>query len=125
MKIKILEHRENGFVEQLRQLLTNSTFMISNIPLFKVNYYLGEDEDSGTRGLFFNIEGKNIGDIFSTYKNMEPFEVPYDIEEQFIVETMNTLLLSGCNWFNLERIKKLSQVGAIKTTVSDRVICLN
>jgi hypothetical protein len=121
MKIKIIEHREHEFVQQLRNMLGHASAM------FEVNYFLGEDEDTETKSLYLDVIGKKQGSIFSTYAPLKPGEFPSDIEDGFINQTMNNILLAGLTWFNHDRIRKISEVANVgkRRGVSGHQIYLN
>ena len=95
---------ENEFVEQLRKLLTG--FFPDTMPVgFDLKYFIGED-DKGIRGLYFEINSKNVGNIFFKFKPMKAWETPADHEERFISEIVNDLMLAGITFVNFEKLKE-------------------
>ena len=96
--MKKIEARDNEFIMHFKGVLKDSFPK----PLdFKVDYYLGED-DKGTRGLYFYLESKQFGPIFSRFQGMKPSEVVYDIEEEFMNKVINDLVLAGVAMLNIK-----------------------
>jgi len=110
MKTKVIEHREHEIVEQIKNLLHKTPVV------FNVDYFLGEDVDSGVRSLHFNVSRQDIGSTFSVYRTLQTYEFPSDVEDHFMGETMNNLILAGLTWFSLEKMRKASEVN-----IQDRV----
>lgn len=121
MKTKVLEHREHEVVKQIKSLLRNAPIV------FNVDYFLGEDVDSGAKLLQFIVSRNDIGTMFSVYKPLETYQFPSDIEDQFMSETMNNLMLAGLTWFSMEKVRKNAEVdiqGKLRITPG-QVIYLN
>ena len=104
MKMKKIESIENEFVGQLQKLL--SGFFPKEMPVgFDLKYFIGED-DKGVRGLYFEVNSKNVGNIFFKFQPLEPWETPADHEDKFIGNIVNDLMLAGITFVNFEKLRE-------------------
>ena len=103
MEVKVLEHRENEFVEHLRKML-GETF--HTIPItFDINYFIGEDTSNGDKVLCFVLTSSKAGVIYEKLVSMKVFETPMDVEEDFVNQIVADLILAGVTFVNLEKIR--------------------
>ena len=101
--MKRIETRENEFVVQFKELLKNSFPLVLN---FKVDYYLGED-NNGKRGLYFTLTSK-FGRIYTKIQPMKDSQVVYDIEEEFMDKVINDLMLTGVTFMNVKEFESIN-----------------
>jgi hypothetical protein len=127
MKIRKLESRSNEFVEQFRQLLSNAF----PPPLaFKTKYFLGEDKDSGKKGLYFELMFIGTGMLYSIFMQMKPHETVGDIEEQFVEKINADLTIAGIAYLNNEAVRNRhitdqTRSPNFKSVVPSRIMYLN
>ena len=93
--MKRIETRDNEFLMQFRNTIRDSFPPALD---FKVDYYLGED--NGVRGLYFIITSR-FGRLFTKIKNLKNGQVVYDIEEEFMNEVINDLIMNGVTFMNM------------------------
>ena len=103
--MKRIETRENEFVVQFKELLKNSFPLVLN---FKVDYYLGED-NNGKRGLYFTLTSK-FGRIYTKIQPMKDSQVVYDIEEEFMDKVINDLMLTGVTFMNVKEFESINSL---------------
>jgi hypothetical protein len=117
--IKKIESIENGFVEQLKQLLPD--VFSGPVPLdLDTDYFLGED-DKGTRCLYFDLRNKKFGQLYNKILALESYQVPGDVEEMFMNEIVKELTLAGVAFIVIE---KINQSKAMTPTIIDKRIVL-
>jgi len=102
MKVRVLEVRENEFVEHLKRML-NDTYRVAPVT-FDVNYFIGEDV-KGKKGLCFILSSSKAGSIYEKFTPLQMFETPLDIEDGFVSQIINDLVLAGVTFVNLERMR--------------------
>lgn len=122
MNIKELEIIDNEFVEQLQGLL-NSSF--SGLPIgFQVKYMIGENELK-ERGLYFEIESKITNVVYSKFMKMKPYQTPADLEDKFMNEVLNDLVLAGITFLYTEKLKHFSLNNANEDAMKIRKLFVN
>ena len=100
MGIKRIETVNNEFIEQVKTLLSNS---FPDFFGFDVEYFIGEDH--GTKGLYIEIKSKMFGTVYRKKKNLKDRAFLMDIEENFINEVINDLVIFGIVFLNGESVK--------------------
>lgn len=109
-EIKELEIRDHEFVGQLQRLLDIS---FSDLRIgFKIKYFIGVNPKD-MKLLCLSIDTRYLGNIYFKCKEMKPYEIPSDVEEDFINEVVNDLLTGGCTFLYVEK-GKLMQVAKNK-----------
>jgi hypothetical protein len=93
--MKRIETRDNEFIEQFRKSLQSSFPPVLN---FAGDYYLGEEK--GVKGLYFTLTSR-FGVLYSNIANLERGQVIADIEDDFINEIIDNLIMNGVTFFNL------------------------
>ncbi len=101
MGIKRIETVDNEFIQQVRTLLMNA---FPDFLGFEIEYYIGED--NGTKGLYIEIKSKMFGIIYRKKKNLKDRAFLTDIEEDFINEIINDLVIFGVMFLNGETAKQ-------------------
>jgi hypothetical protein len=128
MGIKRIERIDNEFIGQVRTLLMNA---FPDFLGFEVEYFIGED--NGTKGLYIEIKSKVFGTVYKRKKNLKDRAFLMDIEENFISEVINDLVVFGITFLNgdaVRRKKEMEMQEAInnkkfKRVVPSRIIHLN
>lgn len=100
MKVKRIETIRNEFVEQLESTLHTS---FPKQLRFKIDYYIGEDDNS-TRGLYIEVISKVFGILYMKVCQMKDWETIGDIEDEFMNNVINDLLLAGVSFLQTEAI---------------------
>jgi len=100
--MKRIETRDNEFLEQFRASLRSS---FPDALHFKVDYYLGENQ--GVRGLYFVISSK-VGTVFTRIKPLGRSQVVADVEEEFMNEVIDSLVMTGVTFANLKEFESIS-----------------
>jgi len=122
MKVKVLEDRNNEFVEHLKMVL-NTTF--HSMPMnFTVEYFVGEDV-KGIKGLYFILSSSKAGSIYEKITPMKEFETPLDIEENFVNQIISDLVLAGITFVNLEKLRINAFLQQKEPKIIRHVIYLN
>ena len=111
MKIKKIESKTHVFVEQLRQLLSNT---FPRGMAFKTTYFIGEDTDTGTKGLYFELQVSKGGLLYMNFIEMKDWETPADIEKEFFARIVNDFMMAG--------IVHLSNNAVSAAVVTDQVL---
>lgn len=125
--IRKIEPRENEFTMQLKEMLAES------FPLalgHEVIYIIGEDE-KGRRGLYFELNSKRLGKLYSKFMVIET--AVFEIEHEFMNEVINDLVLSGISFMNVQTYNKSRDVklldeitdGEFDNTVPRRLLFIN
>lgn len=104
MGIKRIETMNNEFIGQIRTLLMNS---FPDFLGFEIEYFIGED--NGTKGLYIEIKSKVFGSVYRKKKNLADRALVMDIEENFINEVINDLIIFGVVFLNGESVKQKKQ----------------
>lgn len=104
MGIKKIEPIENEFIQQVRTLLMNA---FPDFLGFNVEYFIGED--NGTMGLYIEIKSKMFGTVYRKKKNLKDPAFLMDIEENFINDVINDLVIFGIMFLNAESAKQKKQ----------------
>lgn len=94
-KMKRIETRDNEFLMQLRNMFRDS---FPRVLKFKVDYYLGEDK--GVTGLYFILTSK-FGRLFAKTKPLMSGQTVYDVEDEFMNEVINDLVMNGIIFANI------------------------
>lgn len=102
MKIRILENRENDFVEHLKRMLND--FFTGTPFHFKVSYFVGEDT-KGNKGLYFELSSTKTGSIYQNFAPVSSSQTPMDIEDELINKIINDFVLAGVSFINLEKLR--------------------
>lgn len=122
MKIKELEIIDNEFVGQLQGLL-NSSF--NGLPIgFQVKYMIGENELK-ERGLYFEIGSKITDTFYGKFLRMQPYQTPADLEDKFMSEIFNDLILGGITFLYTEKLKHFSLNNANEDAIKIRKLFVN
>jgi len=111
MKIKKIESGNHVFMEQLRQLLSN-TFPRGMV--FKATYFIGEDTDRGIKGLYFELQVSKGGLLYMNFLELRDWEVRSDIEKEFFARIVNDLMMAG--------IAHLSNNAISSALITDQVL---
>ena len=111
MKIKKIESGTHVFVEQLRQLLSNT---FPRGMRFKTTYFIGEDTDTGTKGLYFELQVSKGGLLYMNFIEMKDWETPADIEKEFFARIINDFMMAG--------IVHLSNNAVSSAIITDQVL---
>lgn len=112
--IKKIETRENDFTMQLKEMLEES------FPLalgHEVIYIIGEDEE-GRRGLYFELNSKKLGKLYSKFMEIET--AVFEIEHEFINKVINDLVLSGVSFMNVQTYNKTKNKQVLEEAAHDR-----
>ena len=112
--MKKIEDRSGEFMEQFKKSILDSFPPALKI---KVEFYLGED-DKGTRGLYFLITS-SFGQSFTRIKPLRRGQVPTDVEEQFINECIDELVVAGITLFNIRAFESISPARVENETKSE------
>lgn len=102
MKVKVIEIRSNEFVEHLKKVL-NGIFNSLSMS-FDINYFVGENAE-GKRGLCFILSSSKTGIIYEKLSLMKSFETPADVEEKFICQVIDELVVAGVGFMSIEKLK--------------------
>jgi hypothetical protein len=122
INLKELEILDHQFVEQLQELLNNS---FSNLPTkFKVQLFTATDPYD-IRSIYFTIDTNLTGNIYIKRVDMKPFEIPADVENDFINEVINDLILGGCTFLYTEKGKMLQRSVDQKPKTKNFIFSLN
>jgi len=92
MKIKKLESGNHVFTEQFRRLLLH---VFPRGMTFKTTYFIGEDTDSGAKGLYFELQIKKAGVLYMNFMELKDYEVVADIEDNFFASVTEDLMMAG------------------------------
>lgn len=111
MKIKKIESGTHEFVEQLRQLLSNT---FPRGMRFTTTYFIGEDTDTGTKGLYFELQVSKGGLLYMNFIEMKDWETPADIEKEFFARIINDFMMAG--------IVHLSNNAVSSAIITDQVL---
>lgn len=129
--IRKIETIENQFIEQIQSLLYNS---FPKAVGFKVNYCIGEEEQQeGKKGLYIEVISKKFGLVYKKFKPMLDHQVVADVEDMFINNVINDLILAGMTFLNAEAITKrtIDKIGhevsskEFKSIIPSRIIFMN
>lgn len=122
INLKELEIRDHEFVEQLKELLNIS---FSSLPTkFEIKLFTAIDPE-GIRSMYFTIDTNLTGNIYIKRMDMKPFETPADIENDFINEVINDLILGGCTFLYTEKGKLLQRINNLKPKTKNFTFSLN
>ena len=122
MNIKELEIIDNEFVEQLQGLLNNS---FSGLPIgFQVKYIIGENELK-ERGLYFEITSKITNVVYGKFMKMKLYQILADLEDKFMNEVLNDLVLAGITFLYTEKLKYFSLNNANEDAMKIRKLFVN
>ena len=91
-KIKI---RKNEMVDQIKDLIAKSF-----PPMFghKVEYFIGEGEDTHRRFLVFDLSSKMFGQIYRKSIQIQPGKTISDYENDFIGKILTDFILLGTSF---------------------------
>ena len=103
MKINKIKNVKNELIEQIKKMLLSS---FPKAFVFKIEYFTGEEPLTNTRGLFINIVSDKYGLIYTKNQSMKSHETLYDIEEPFVNNVINDLVLIGLTILTNEAIRK-------------------
>ena len=87
-----IENRDNETIAQIKTLI-NKSFP----PAFgyRLEYFVGEDEDTGNRYLIFHIMSSAIGNIYRKSLRLNPHKSIMEQENDFIGAVLSDFLLLG------------------------------
>jgi hypothetical protein len=111
MNIKKIGSGSHVFVEQLRELLSN-TFPRGMV--FKASYFIGEDTDTGIKGLYFELVVSKGGLLYMNFMELKDWEKQSDIEKEFFARIVNDLMMAG--------VAHLSNNAVSSALISDQVL---
>ena len=111
MKIKKIESGNHTFVEQFKKLLYK-TFPKGMI--FKTRYFIGEDIETGAKGLYFELQVFKVGILYMNFLEIKDWEVRADIEEEFFGSIMGDLMMTG--------VLHLNNNATLSTMITDQVL---
>lgn len=92
MKIKKIESGNHVFVERLRQLLSNT---FPRGMSFTTKYFIGEDTDTGTKGLYLELQVSKGGLLYMNFLELKDWEKRSDIEDDFFALVANDFMMAG------------------------------
>jgi hypothetical protein len=100
--MKRIETRDNEFLMQFRKTIRSSFPPALD---FQVDYYLGEDK--GVQGLYFSITSR-FGRIYTRIRNLKEGELVYEIEDEFMNQVINDLIINGLTLLNINAFESVS-----------------
>ena len=90
--INKIEDRENEMVDQIKDLISKSF-----PPMFghKIEYFVGEGEDTQRRFLVFDLSSKIFGGIYRKMVHVPPSKIIEEQESDFIGKILTDFILLG------------------------------
>lgn len=92
MKIKKIESGNHVFAERLRRLLSNT---FPRGMSFKTIYFIGEDTDTGIKGLYFELQVSKGGVLYMNFLEMKEWDIQSELEEEFFARIANDFMMAG------------------------------
>jgi hypothetical protein len=90
--IKKIEDRENEMIDQIKALISKSfPPMLGH----KVEYFIGEGEDTHRRFIVFDLSSKAFGGIYRKIVHMHPSKIISEQENDFIGRILTDFILLG------------------------------
>ena len=91
-RINKIEDRGNPMIDQIKTLIHNSYPPMLG---YKVEYFIGEGEDTQRDMLVFEMSSKVFGDLYKKMVFIRPPKTASDYEDDFIGKILTDFLLLG------------------------------
>ena len=91
-KIIKIEDRRNTMIDQIKVLIGKS---YPSMLGYKVEYFIGEGEDTQRTMLVFEMSSKTFGDLYKKMVFIRPPKTASDYEDDFIGKILTDFLLLG------------------------------
>lgn len=87
-----IEDRNNPMVNQIKDLIAKSFPPALGI---RVEYFIGEDEDTQIESIVFHLDSSAIGSIYKKSIKLSPHTLSDDIEPDFVGAILTDFVLLG------------------------------
>ncbi len=102
-----IEDRQNEMIDQIKVLISKSFPPALG---YRVEYFIGEDEDTRRESLVFDLSSSTFGDIYRKAVKLSPRVLAVDVESDFIGAILTDFILMGTTFLtNNIMAKKAAQ----------------
>jgi hypothetical protein len=91
-KINKIEDRKNEMIDQIKSLINNSYPPMLG---YKVEYFIGEGEDTQRTMLVFDMSTRAFGDLYKKMVYIRPPKTVNDYENDFVGKVLTDFILLG------------------------------